>query len=245
MRRSQTPNVSADIQESYLESLSDLLVGLLFIFIIILMSFALNLRVAQEATAKVERHLSDAGSLRSDLLTSIQKGMNAQHIRVYLDPKNGVVRLPEDLLFESGSATISPQGQLAMAKLARRLVRILPCYARGIPRSIDCPPESHPVLDAMFIEGHTDDIQMYSSEFKNNWELSAARSKNAFDALVTASPALEHIKNEANQPLLSISAYGDTRPVAGFKTKQETRRHSRRLDLRFIVGTPSVEDVRL
>jgi hypothetical protein len=48
---------AADEEPSYLVSVSDLMVGMLFIFIIILMAFALNFRIAQEDAARVQGQL--------------------------------------------------------------------------------------------------------------------------------------------------------------------------------------------
>lgn len=64
--------------ESYLESLSDLLIGLLFIFIIILMSFSLSLRVATERNHAIERRLSDSIQLRTELLASLRTSLRLE-----------------------------------------------------------------------------------------------------------------------------------------------------------------------
>ena len=48
---------AADEEPSYLVSVSDLMVGMLFIFIIILMAFALNFRIAQEDADLVQGQL--------------------------------------------------------------------------------------------------------------------------------------------------------------------------------------------
>jgi chemotaxis protein MotB len=245
MKRVRLRVAGESSSESYLESLSDLLVGLLFIFIIILMSFALNFRIAQDATKSTERNLSDAAQLRSNLLESMKASLLRQHIPIFIDKRNGVLRLPQSLLFAEGSADISDQGNTALGILAHRLDSILPCYALGNERRHACPSESHPIIDALFIEGHTDDIPISTDQFRDNWDLSAARSRSTYDALLKAAPHLTTIMNENHQPLLSISAYGDTRPVEGYKTQQETRRNSRRIDLRFVIAAPNVDDIHI
>lgn len=228
----------SDSSQSYLESLSDLLVGMLFIFIIILMVFALNYRVAQQQTRQVTERLANAAELRAQLLTDLQQQLKKQGVPVTVDPTNGVMHLPESLLFDSGSADFKPSGLRALAILSQELTRDLPCYTAG-QRAKYCPAGSRPIIDALFIEGHTDNVPISNSAFLDNWDLSAARSKRTFQDLVTASAVLKRLHNDRNEPLLSISAYGDTRPVAPNST-DEGRRKNRRIDLRFIISSPRI-----
>lgn len=229
-----------DSSQSYLESLSDLLVGMLFIFIIILMVFALNYRVAQQQTRRITERLANAAQLRSDLLSDLRLQLKRQGIPVAVDPTNGVMHLPESLLFDSGRADFKPSGLRALAILSRELERDLPCYTFGHAPAY-CPSGARPIIDALFIEGHTDNVPINNGAFFDNWDLSAARSKSTFQDLVKSSSVLMKITNERRQPLLSISAYGDTRPVASNAT-DEGRRKNRRIDLRFIISSPRIVD---
>lgn len=228
----------SDSSQSYLESLSDLLVGMLFIFIIILMVFALNFRVAQQQTRQVTEHLANSAELRAQLLTDVQRQLLEQGIPVAVDPTNGVMHLPESLLFDSGSADFKESGFHALVVLSRELSRDLPCYTAGRTPTY-CPPGSHPIIDALFIEGHTDNVPIQNSGFFDNWDLSAQRSKNTYVSLIKDAPVLGKLVNARRQPLLSISAYGDTRPVAPNAT-DEGRRKNRRIDLRFIISSPRI-----
>jgi flagellar motor protein MotB len=167
--------------------------------------------------------------------------MSRRGVFVDVDERNGILRLPESLLFPSGSADFSPQGRQKVAIVANELASELPCYALGPNPGRRCPSDAHAVLDAVFIEGHTDSVPITGGPYKDNWDLSAARSRHTYQALVESSPALNKIWNANGQPLLSISAYGDTRPLTGFKSLGENQKHSRRIDLRFIVGTPTLQ----
>ena len=224
--------------ESYLESLSDLLVGMLFIFIIILMVFALNYRVAQQQKQKLTERLANAAELRSSLLSDLKEQLQRTGVPVSIDPRNGVMHLPESLLFDSGSASFKPGGTGALGVLGRALGRDLPCYAYG-GRPRHCPSDSRAIIDTLLIEGHTDNVPIRTASFADNWDLSAARSKVTFEFLLHADPALAAIQNERQEPLLSIGAYGSTRPVAPNNT-DAGRRKNRRIDLRFVIGAPSI-----
>lgn len=227
---------------SYLEALSDLFVGFLFIFIIFLMLFALLLAVAQKRTEAVTTRLTDAGLLRAQMLTEIQTALKRRGILITIDTRTGIARLPESLLFESGQAALRPDGQQKLGVVARELRTILPCYARGVKPLGRCNASAHPILDAMFVEGHTDNVPIRTFAFADNYDLSAQRSKQTFQALLRGSPDLDHLKNDTGQALMSLSAYGQARPLRP-NTTDENRRANRRIDLRFVVGTPRTDDI--
>jgi chemotaxis protein MotB len=158
---------AADEEPSYLVSVSDLMVGMLFIFIIILMAFALNFRIAQEDAARVQGqlvrdrdvvdaekdrlaserdrlarerdqlaaerdrlaeqrdtlgqvtdHLLNDHQVRRDMLATVQSLLRQRRVEVSLDPEAGVLRLPEELLFDSAQAVFRPEGRRALQELA-------------------------------------------------------------------------------------------------------------------------------
>jgi chemotaxis protein MotB len=227
---------------SYLESLSDLFVGFLFIFIIFLMLFALLLAVAQKRSEQVTTRLTDAGILRAQMLTEIRDALKRRGILIAIDPRTGIARLPESLLFESGEAQLSPEGEEKLAVVAQELRAILPCYAHGVRPRAHCSTSAHPILDAMFVEGHTDNVPISNSGGYDNYDLSAQRSKQTFQALIHGSPDLDRLRNDTGQSLLSLSAYGDSRPLKP-NDNDANRRLNRRIDLRFVVGTPRTQDI--
>ncbi len=266
--------------ESYLASLSDLMIGLLFIFIIILMGFALNYRLAEQESAKVtaeqkaeqqrllaetqaqrqERQrleaetqaqqaekqrletvvtrLTNNDSTRRALLKDMQELLKKRGLRVLIDEKNGILRLPEALLFDSGAAQFRPEGIQAMQQLAAVLLDILPCYSQA-PAALTqhCAISADVRLEAVLIEGHTDNKPISTDEFQDNWNLASYRALSTYKALSAYAPELENLKNSQQQALLSVSAYADRRPVAEQDT-EEGRRKNRRIDLRFLMAAP-------
>lgn len=238
--------------DNYLASLSDLMVGLLFVFIIILMSFALKLRVAETALEKkmteveklkeeldkLRKNLTQDNEQRENLLTDIKSSLEQQGVKVELDLKNGILRLPEKLLFPSGSADFSDSGKNAVARLAQSLAELLPCYDPNLSANLVCPDHAHAIrLDVILIEGHTDNIPIFARQFSDNWALSMARAQNTFEELTNAVSALSELRNMRGENLFSMSAYADTRPVAS-NASVVGRSQNRRIDLRFILATP-------
>ena len=258
--------------DSYLASVSDLMVGLLFLFIIILMAFALNFRSAEDAAeatldellterdrlaiaqealagdrdrllaerdrlAQITDRLLARDAERAELLTRIKAMLASRGLEVEVDLENGILRLPESLLFASNEAALSETGEQAIVVLAGVLDGILPCYVHAANER-DCPRGALDVLEAVLIEGHTDDRPIRGGPFRDNWELSAARARNTYLALIGAAPGLDALKNgSGGEALLGLSGYAARRPVIAADT-DEARRVNRRIDLRFLARGP-------
>lgn len=283
---------ASDEEPSYLVSVSDLMVGMLFIFIIVLMAFALNFRVAQDdatrvqvqlvrerdqvnvqkdrlaherdqlarerdqlagerdrlaaqrdALGRVSNQLLNDHQIRSDMLAMVQSQVRERRVDVSLDPEAGVLRLPEELLFDSAEAVFRPEGWLALRELAAVLARILPCYSRA-PRvqQIDCPSEPQALLEAVLVEGHTDDIPINTPEFADNWDLASTRAINTYKALMAFQPSLGDLQNSSGEDLLGVSGYEAHRPVS-LEPTPAGRRLNRRIDLRFLIAAPSPNEL--
>lgn len=276
-----TPRHQGPGEEGYLASVSDLMVGLLFVFIIMLMAFALNFRGAQEeagrtqdgleaaqdavalerdtvarerdalarerdelvrrhdALAEVAEQLASRDTRRAELLRAVADDLAGREVPVALDAANGVLRLPESLLFESGDASLRPEGERALGDLAAALAAELPCYSAGDRAGADaaCPAGAGPLLEAVLIEGHTDEVPLRHGAYADNWQLSAARGVSMFKALTAAAPALEALRNTRGEALLGVAGYEARRPVATGGTP-DARRLNRRIDLRFLVAAP-------
>jgi flagellar motor protein MotB len=244
--------------DSYLASLSDLMIGLLFIFIIILMAFALSYKSTQEsseherAALQAENTaLTDSDALRASMLTQIRGSLLHQGVRVKIDANQGVLRLPESLLFDEGSADFRPGGEEAVIKLGTVLADVLPCYTSGVTRPSHCLQNVRGRLESIFIEGHTDNTPISNGQFHDNWDLSVARARNTYSRLLQddgigvvpslSAKILARLKNSSGQFLFSMSAYGDKRPV-GDNGSPAGRAQNRRIDLRFIMAPPDVQD---
>lgn len=235
--------------QSYLISVSDMMSGLLFIFMITIIVFVINVHVetakTTEALEQATNELTQTREARAELLEDLRVFLEKQGLRVHVDPDQGILRLPENILFPFGSADLQPEGKENLRKLASALSVIVPCYAgdRSSPRPASCPEDRFRpgTLEAVLIEGHTDNVPIREGgQFKSNWELSAKRSIVTYLEMLRAEPVLEEVKNPNAEPLLSLSAYADTRPVV--RHERETPEPlNRRIDLRFLMAPPSPE----
>jgi len=265
-------------EQSYLASVSDLMSGLMFIFVITLMVFALSLKGTQvdlrEEVEKLKREkarleeinrqreeeirkireekrslellvdqLTGAKAVRARLLNEIRLALEQGGFRVQVDTEHGIVRLPEELLFPSGSAELQPEGKRMLDNLGRVLVEVLPRYTHGGSSDGDSVHQQNTdqaEVDAIFVEGHTDDVRVSSGRrFRDNWELSTFRAIETYQSLAGLYPDLRQFRNDQEMPLFSVSGYADSRPVVP-NDSEENRQRNRRIDLRFIMTPPKV-----
>lgn len=227
---------TAEEDEGYFVSMSDMLTGLLFVFIILLMFFVFQFR-------KTTEELTGANEARRALLLALEQDLKSDKVDVEIDPDNGILRLRGVTMFELNSDSLTPEGLRSVQMVANALARHLPCYT-------DTPEVGpHPCdrteaqrVETLLIEGHTDS-QRRGLNRDTNIDLSALRAINTYLALVGKQSSLETFKtrNPSGTPqrILSVSGYGATRPLSGFEAPTpENFQRNRRIDLRFLMATP-------
>ncbi len=245
--------------ENYFVSMTDMMVGVLFIFIIMLMSFALDfrrntdvqedsLRVVQEVALKLDalqtdvraeiRRLDKASQDRRELLQEIRSQLAAEGLNVQIDEINGVLRLTEDSVrFAASSFDLVGRNKENVGKIARVLGRVLPkyspCRAAPAPVSVPaCHELESAALETLFIEGHTDATGIDAT----NWQLSTARAVSTYRQIIADVPELRGLLNRRTEEIVSVSGYAATRPLDPQNTQQAWARN-RRIDLRFVMET--------
>jgi flagellar motor protein MotB len=250
--------------EGYFASVSDLMVGILFVFLLMLTVFALNYRVAEhdqevsrasfgiekaradrvrelleEAAAQLQQDLAASSSARDRLLTTLETTLSQRGIQVWVDREAGILHLPGDLLFETLSATLGPRQRDSVGILASALARILPCFTPIIDRT-HCSAPNLPVLETVLVEGHTDrrPIGIAGTGFRDNDQLSTERALAVFAELRRVQPSLEALRNaDGSYPLLGVSGFGDRRPLPQALGSTEADHNlNRRIDLRFLLA---------
>lgn len=226
-------------EESYFVSMTDMMVGLLFIFILMLMYFALQFH---STTKKLE----NANKTRGEILVKIEGNLESQGFKVKIDPISGTLRLNEKILrFSSGSSIIEPKYHDVIMALAKALGDVLPCYSneqtyneKQCSKNSELSNQDQHWLEAVFIEGHTDNVYP-----EGNLKLSTDRAANTYSELIKTRGDIEELKNGDGQALLSVSGYGEKRPVEIAKENDtpEHKEMNRRIELRIIMATPKSE----
>src|SRR5262249_41658681 len=150
MRSAATQAGGRGVGESdYFASMTDLMLGLVFIFIIMLMAFALNMREAEHKMSDVAQSLGDANLARRELLRELGRMLEGT-LPVSVDEENGTLQLGGDVLFPKGSADAYPEALPKLRMLGAALNLVLPCYADPVPAHCAGTPRAR--LDALLIE---------------------------------------------------------------------------------------------
>lgn len=221
----------------YLASASDLMIGLLFVFIILVVVLALEQRRQQGVIDAQRAGLIGAGDPLFVVTGAIGGALKKVLPNVKVDEKTGVISLPEDALFPRGSADLNATGLEVLTRAAEQLAIAMPCYVVNQRTGRDCRTNPHEhEIDTIFIEGHTDSVP-FSAGGRDNFDLSLARARAVDRVLVQRTPLVAY-RNRTQQPVFSFSAYADTRPRPGTKP---TDAENRRVDLRIVLGYQPIE----
>jgi len=216
------------------------MIGLLFVFIILVVVLALEQRGREHDVAADRARFLGAGDPRGSVTKAIGDGIRYALPGTRVDSESGVVSLPDDVLFDLGSAVLSSRGKEALVEAVRRLSDVLPCYVSNQRAGLACPGNRYGhEIETIFIEGHTDNVPMLKAGGYDNTNLSLDRARAVQRALVQGSP-LEKYENKLRQPLFSFSAYGDTRPLKGILPSDA---RNRRVDLRIVLTYRPIEEL--
>ncbi len=155
------------------------------------------LKKESERKQEVEKRLAEFRKLISRFKTLTDAG----ELSIQIKDGRMVVVLPSDVLFKSGSASLSPKGVDTIEKVAKVLLTI-----KG---------------KQFQIEGHTDNVPIRSPKYPSNWELASAR----------ALTVLKIMKNAGlPENTISAASFADTKPVSENDNK-EGRALNRRIDV--------------
>lgn len=242
----------ADEENPYWISFSDIMAGLLVIFVLAAVALLLELTQKSEQWDDAIKEIAKAEQVRKDLLREIEHELNEMNIPVKISDNDTVLRIPEDVLtFRQGSYDV-PSDERSK-NIALDIGKVL--YA-SISKD-----ERWKYLDTIFVEGHTDRVPYKNRAIKGNWGLSTFRAIsvwNYWNTVMTEGERLENLKNHVGKNLFSVSGYAETRPVPcsnydadienpsvcpdGRLNDEDSLRKNRRIDIRFTVRRPALED---
>ena len=243
------PRVGDEPEHSYLGSAADLMIGLLFVFIIMVAFLAIQRRGEQDARlaeqaakealvdqAAEEIRASINRDPRGVVTAAIGDEIRKNLPSVRVDPSSGVITLPEELLFDLGRSDLKPTAIETLSKTSKQLAEVLDCFVASQMNNKVCPnnPRQHQI-ETIFIEGHTDSIPM--NRDGGNIKLSLERAISVHKVLVQRTP-LAAFRNNNEQPIFSYSAYGEARPLI---TDDTTDARNRRVDLRIVLTYKPVD----
>lgn len=261
--RARVKKIRSGERVNYLASVSDLMSGLLFVFILALTvaiiqtkhsaqeakEAAMQMESIQARLKNVEARLVGTREATGNLLDRLQKELVKENVMVEIDPARSVLRIPENAVsFEVGRSDLNEENAERIRMIGRVLADKLLCYQKNVPETMRerCAKENpfgH-TLDAIFIEGHTDNLAYRGDETgRRNRYLSTARSNAVYGIMVVENDALENLTNPNGESLFSLSGYGSERPIAGHRHEVPTDDPAnRRIEFRFIMTAPAFSE---
>ena len=231
-----------EVENPYWVSFSDIMAGLLAIFILTLVTLMIQLyqQIAdqKDVKRKVENALSEMSQIdekRKDLLVEIKDSLQKRGIYVEIQENYSVIRIPDDqLYFKSGKHNVPKKLEKLVDQLGTVLEEALNKKGRM------------EYVDTIFIEGHTDS-RPFNKQEMGNWGLSSYRAI-AIWKFWTEEPgnqiSFTKLKNKNNKNVFSVSGYADTRRVEIEENSELKRKKNRRIDLRFTMKIPVAEDLK-
>jgi chemotaxis protein MotB len=152
--------------------------------------------------AEREKQKESLVTKHSQMMSDLNRTIDDQ--RVKISEMNGVitVQMENKILFPSGDAQVSLEGQKVLSKVAGGFAEI---------------------KDKRFrIEGHTDNVPINNQRFPSNWELSATRAANVLHVLLNS--------KEVSPALYEIVGRGEFHPVAP-NNSEKGRAQNRRIEI--------------
>ncbi len=231
---------------NYFASMTDMMVGILFIFIIMIAYFAFQV-VNNDKQSPLLVYIDRGEKLRQGLAEKVAEDLRRKNIDAVVSLKNpGVVTLRGSGLFAAGESRVdSKEGSKEKIEhLSDVLYSEMSCFVYGSrvdPKSEKCNNKDLIFLESVFVEGHTDNQSVpvggLADGSKNNLELSAKRATNTYKALLDRNPDFVKYKNPDNEEVISVAAYGEQRPVSSNLTPFG-QNANRRIDIRFVMWVP-------
>ena len=151
-----------------------------------------------------EQKVSAEDLFVSEVKNFIQEERLSQYVLILVDEQKIRLILNDPILFESGTDQLKSQSRAVLNGLLHLIQK---------------------VKNPLIIEGHTDDLPVKpGGKFRSNWDLAYFRASSVANYLMT---------NGVKASRLSITSFGDQKPIARKKTAL-ARKKNRRIELNVI-----------
>lgn len=195
-----------------------------------------------EVANPLEAYLSEALTQRRELLVELRDLLKIEfpNLEVVISPEQDALRFQGEGLFRSDSSLLEPRQRAIVGTMGRLLDEILVCFTLGerAERGPDCE-SGDALIEAVQIEGHTDS----DGTDGYNLRLSTNRANETLLVMYGKNRSILDHLNLRGQPVMSVSGYGEMRPIETNETAAG-KAANRRIDLRIIMYAPStVEEV--
>jgi chemotaxis protein MotB len=152
-----------------------------------------NARLAEQAKKRLQTF--------RNMLERFRAMVKSGKLKIKIVNNKMLVEMASAILFDSGKAELSEEGEAAITEVAGILMTI--------------PDRTFQVA------GHTDNIPIKNRHFKSNWDLSSARAVAVVSHMIEGGVAMEAV---------SAAGYAETQPVSSNDT-EEGKAQNRRIEI--------------
>lgn len=260
--------------ESYFASFTDMLVGIIFIFIILLMIVANNYQEATQSVTKKkaadmvtkindsrQKALDQARNdninntlqeifyeTREKIMREIEQSLKQEGIPVTIDVQKGVLRLPETLFFVNDDYTVTESGKKTLMSLAGILGTYLPC--------VSATKDSSRLGACGYLALDSDDaldavfIEAHpnvQASTEPKWLTAVQRNLSIFKGLTQYESYLDkELKNTFGAPILNVMTQQSRRPPKNkpMNMNGNNQPQNKSIQLRFVMRQPTPLDIK-
>lgn len=176
-KKSMSSSDRREPQSLWLISYSDFMT-ILMIFFLCMYGYSVYVKAAARHFAR-HREENAMAALFQNLQSNLKQG-----VQIEKRGERMLLRFPDHIFFQTGSASINKEAFPLLDQLASSL--------KGMKGTV-------------VVEGHTDNIPIKSGSFKSNWELSSSRAFSVIEALSN--------RGLPESSLVALG-FGETRPAA-------------------------------
>lgn len=210
-----------ETHDYYWPSFTDMMAMIVLVILFIaIIAFIQSIYQAYDQ-AEIKQELQQTASIKKQISDLIEKKLeeNVGKDNVTRGPNN-TISIEGDILFDTGSADISPEGKEVLASLSDGILTILD------------DPELSQYLYIILIEGHTDSVPY------DNWTLSTERAVSVVKYLLEANPKLS---DKEYAQYLAATGYSEYKPIIEGNTK-ESNEKNRRISFQIILDDQKLQE---
>ncbi len=243
LRRSRSEQYTVDEENPYWISFSDLMSGLLIVFILAAVALIIELTQTQQKIESDIQELKNAEQARRDILYEVRDELLRKDVLVEVADNDTVLRVPEQTLTFASNSDEIPRD--LRVRNAVKSIGIALHHAINKPLNENAESKMRfQYLDTVFIEGHTDSLP--TRRDKGNWGLSSYRAISLWEYwhdTVSLKPKFNDMVNAYGIKLFSVSGYAASRRTQIIENTANQRKRNRRIDIRFTIKRPSIADL--
>jgi chemotaxis protein MotB len=214
MRGRRNAFMDEGVEEHYWPSFTDMMAMIVLVFLFIsIIAFVQSIYNSYEQT-QVRHELTKATNVKKHISDLINKKMENKvgRDKIIRGPNN-TISIQGDVLFDSASSEVSPNGKKVLKNVADALVSIIN------------NKELSQYIYIILIEGHTDSVPY------DNWKLSSDRALAVLKYMQSANPTLAE---DNYSKYLAVTGYSKYKPAVEGDTAV-ARQKNRRISFQIIL----------